>query len=240
MARFQIVSDLHLENPKAYDLFEIAPKAPYLALLGDIGNVRDDGFLLFIEDQLRKFEIVFLVMGNHEPFHSSWLDVREKLKRFSDDITRKGAQMQNTKSGSHNLGKFVLLDQTRYDLAPDLTVLGCTFHSKVSDLQEERVTEIARSNPHHRIVIFTHHSPTVAPLAVDPAHAKSPISSAFATDLAGEACWEKPQVRLWGFGHTHYNCDFTDSRTGKRIVANQRGYYFSQAKVFEPEKVISI
>ncbi|PYH39586.1 acyl-CoA dehydrogenase mitochondrial precursor [Aspergillus neoniger CBS 115656] len=264
MARFQIVSDLHLENPKGYDLFEIAPKAPYLALLGDIGNVRDDGFLLFIEDQLRKFEIVFLVMGNHEPFHSSWLDVREKLKRFSDDITRKGAQIQNTKSGSHNLGKFVLLDQTRYDLAPDLTVLGCTFHSKVSEMQEERVsfglndfyyiknwsvedhcaaheadrawlndqvTEIARSNPHHRIVIFTHHSPTVAPLAVDPAHAKSPISSAFATDLAGEACWEKPQVRLWGFGHTHYNCDFTDSRTGKRIVANQRGYYFSQAKV---------
>jgi len=35
----QIVSDLHLETPKAYDIFEIEPKAPVLALLGDIGNI---------------------------------------------------------------------------------------------------------------------------------------------------------------------------------------------------------
>ncbi|QPG94137.1 hypothetical protein C2857_004943 [Epichloe festucae Fl1] len=37
----QIFSDLHLESPKAYDLYNIPPKAPYLALalLGDIGNV---------------------------------------------------------------------------------------------------------------------------------------------------------------------------------------------------------
>lgn len=46
----QIVSDLHLELPKAYDVFEIAPKAPYLALLGDIGNVasHEDEFIGFL------------------------------------------------------------------------------------------------------------------------------------------------------------------------------------------------
>lgn len=41
----QILSDLHLEAPKAYDVFDIISKAPYLALLNDIGNVashRDD------------------------------------------------------------------------------------------------------------------------------------------------------------------------------------------------------
>ena len=35
----QILSDLHLDAPKAYDVFKIVPKAPYLALLGDVGNV---------------------------------------------------------------------------------------------------------------------------------------------------------------------------------------------------------
>jgi hypothetical protein len=35
----QILSDLHLEAPKAYDIFEVVPKAPYLALLGDISNI---------------------------------------------------------------------------------------------------------------------------------------------------------------------------------------------------------
>ncbi|PWY80498.1 acyl-CoA dehydrogenase mitochondrial precursor [Aspergillus heteromorphus CBS 117.55] len=270
MARFQIVSDLHLEKPKAYDLFEIPAKAPYLALLGDIGNVTDDGFLPFIEAQLRKFQIVFLVLGNHEPFHSSWLDVRDKLGKFSHDISLRQAQPQPG-SPNNKLGEFVLLDQTRYQLTPDVTVLGCTLHSQVSEAPEEReqvsfgindfyyiqdwtveghcaaheadrawlndqVTEIARTDPHHKIVIFTHHSPTVAPPAVDPAHVNSLISSGFATDLVGEPCWDKPQVRLWAFGHTHYNCDFTESRTGKRIVANQRGYYFAQASAFDPEK----
>lgn len=71
MTAIQIVSDLHLEIPSAYDVFQIPPEAPYLAFLGDIGLVNDDGFLSFIEAQLRKFEIVFLLLGNHEPWHST-------------------------------------------------------------------------------------------------------------------------------------------------------------------------
>lgn len=41
MVSFQILSDLHLESPAAYDIFEIPTKTTHLALLGDIGNVRD-------------------------------------------------------------------------------------------------------------------------------------------------------------------------------------------------------
>jgi hypothetical protein len=36
----QILTDLHLEAPQAYDVFNILPKAPYLALLGGIGHTR--------------------------------------------------------------------------------------------------------------------------------------------------------------------------------------------------------
>ena len=52
MVEFQILSDLHLENPSAYDVFGISPHAPYLALLGDISVVEDAGFFTFIETQL--------------------------------------------------------------------------------------------------------------------------------------------------------------------------------------------
>ena len=53
----QILSDIHLDAPKAYDIFEITPKAAYLAFLGDIGNVvsHQDGYLAFLCDQLRVF-----------------------------------------------------------------------------------------------------------------------------------------------------------------------------------------
>ena len=34
----QVLSDLPLEAPKACDIFEMVPRAPYLALLSDIGK----------------------------------------------------------------------------------------------------------------------------------------------------------------------------------------------------------
>lgn len=40
----QILSDLHLETPTAYDIFDIPPKAPYLAIFGDIGNIKMTAF----------------------------------------------------------------------------------------------------------------------------------------------------------------------------------------------------
>ena len=48
MASFQIVSDLHLEVDYSYETFEIQPKAPYLALLGDIRSVKHDGLFSFL------------------------------------------------------------------------------------------------------------------------------------------------------------------------------------------------
>ena len=55
--------DLHLEAPKAYDVFEIVPKAPYLALLGDVGNIvsHKDDCLAFLTVQLNQFRDVLFV-----------------------------------------------------------------------------------------------------------------------------------------------------------------------------------
>lgn len=84
--RLQILSDLHLESPAAYDIYDINPKAPFLALLGDIGYVRDDGFFPFLRKQLANFRVVFLVLGYHEAYHSSWAEIKSKVARFRDDI----------------------------------------------------------------------------------------------------------------------------------------------------------
>ena len=72
MACFQILSDLHLDEPSAYDVFTLPAQAPYLVLLGDIGRVQDDGLFLFLETQLRQFHTVFFLLGNHEPYDSDW------------------------------------------------------------------------------------------------------------------------------------------------------------------------
>ena len=65
------MSDLHLETPSArpsYQHFKIQPECKYLALLDDNGKVLDYELIAFLENQLRAFEIVFFVQGNHEAY----------------------------------------------------------------------------------------------------------------------------------------------------------------------------
>ncbi|CAI7616461.1 unnamed protein product [Penicillium crustosum] len=170
------------------------------------------------------------------------------------------------------LGKFIFLDQTRYDVTKDLTVLGCTLFSQVSSQQElaveyrmvdfkdilrwtvdnhnaahtsdvkwlnAQVSTISKSEPLRRIAIFTHHSPSVDSRCMDPKHIGSDVSTGFATDLSHEECWTSPAVVAWGFGHTHFNCAFTDA-DGKAVISNQKGYRLVPVKDFNPERAISI
>jgi 3',5'-cyclic AMP phosphodiesterase CpdA len=101
----QILSDLHLEAPKAYDIFEIEAHAPNLALLGDIGNVaahRHD-FLGFLSRQLLQFRTVMFVPGNHEAYESTWAETLDILLAFQRDWNARRYP---------SLGEFILLDRT--------------------------------------------------------------------------------------------------------------------------------
>ncbi|CAG7931574.1 unnamed protein product [Penicillium olsonii] len=269
--QIQILSDLHLETPPAYDLYDIIPQAPHLALLGDIGVVQDAGFLPFIETQLRQFSVVLFLLGNHEPYYASWGETKQVLQRFAASVNER--RVSSRQHGQEEMGSFVFLDQTRYDISSDVTILGCTLFSQVNEAHKEhvsfglrdfyhinywtvedhsaahqsdlawlnsQVSQIATAEPGRKIVVFTHHSPvTQDARAVDPRHMHSSISSGFATDLSGQGCWKSPSVRLWSFGHTHFNVNYVDD-TGKMVVSNQRGYYFSQAPGFKQDFVVDI
>lgn len=89
-------------------------------------------------------------------------------------------------------------------------------------------------------MVLTHYCPLIHENVVDPKHRNSNISSGFMTDLSEEQCWRHESVILWAFGHTHYNCDFKDIGTGKRVLSNQRGYYFSQSTGFDSEKIVEL
>lgn len=261
----QILSDLHLEAPKGYDTFEIIPSAPYLALIGDIGNIvkhKDDCFAFFTQ-QLRQFRVVLFVPGNHEAYHSNWKDTLLVLREFED-------QVRNNSS----LGDFILLDRSVFRVPEINTViLGCSLFSHVPSASHMAVSmglndfyhieewDVETHSSWHsrdlawlnetvaglegedvKVVVLTHWSPSTDARAVDPRHTQSPIRTAFSTDLSGEVCFRSAKVRVWAFGHTHYNCDFEVERDGGvgplRIVTNQRGYYFAQAEGFDGGKTV--
>lgn len=244
---FQILSDLHLETHGSYD-FPLKQTAPNLALLGDVGTIADDGLFLFLERQLKRYWNVVFVLGNHEPYGTTWDAAKTRVLAF-------GARMRALRASS-TIGAFVFLDQGRWDVSESLTVLGCTLFSGVhprqaaevgsrlndfrrvqgwsvedhvaahrSDLEwlNDQVRTISEAEPRRQVAVFTHYSPTLDARAVDPRQEGSAVSSGFATDLSREECWVNKSVVFWAFGHTHFNCDFTDDH-GKRIVANQKGY----------------
>ncbi|KAG8159763.1 hypothetical protein KVR01_010400 [Diaporthe batatas] len=130
--KLQILSDLHLETPKAYDVYEIKPRAPHLALLGDIGCVSDPGYLDFLTAQLAQFRTVFHVLGNHEPYGSSWGAARQTLRGFQEQNRRDRARQPPAEGSDGMPGEYVLLDRGEFHLpGHNLTILGCTLFSDV-------------------------------------------------------------------------------------------------------------
>ncbi|EQK99584.1 hypothetical protein OCS_04701 [Ophiocordyceps sinensis CO18] len=144
----------------------------------------------------------------------------------------------------------VVLNKTRWD-DPDsnLTILGCTLWSAISDeargVVEAKVNDFKKmgawtARKHNEVhadevawlrhqvslargrllLVATHHAPCLEGTS-QPGHSDNPWSSAFATDLLAQEGWGG--VSVWVFGHTHYSTDFS-LPSGIRLVANQRGY----------------
>ncbi|ORY15330.1 Metallo-dependent phosphatase-like protein [Clohesyomyces aquaticus] len=265
----QIISDLHLESPKAYDIYTIVPCAQHLALLGDIGTIapHKSDFLAFLTRQLKQFHTVLFVPGNHETYISDRTTALGILRDFAESVQRDDL-----------LGDFILLDRTAWKL-PDsnVTILGCSLFSHgppesemavsmgLNDFFQTQDWDVGMHNAAHRqdvdwlnaqvaaleqqhddskIIILTHWSPSTDPRSSDPKHAGSPISSAFSTDLSDQLCFRSRKVKVWAFGHTHYNCDFLVERGADvaplRLVTNQRGYYFAQAKGCNGERTVNV
>ncbi len=67
MARSHKLTDLHIEFPRAEKL-KIPKKAPYLALIGDIGvlyKAKKEAYRQFLLDQAEIFDKVLVILGNH-------------------------------------------------------------------------------------------------------------------------------------------------------------------------------
>eukprot|EP00697_Spironema_sp_BW2_P012344 gnl/Spiro4/28571_TR14129_c0_g1_i1.p1 gnl/Spiro4/28571_TR14129_c0_g1~~gnl/Spiro4/28571_TR14129_c0_g1_i1.p1 ORF type:complete len:336 (+),score=99.26 gnl/Spiro4/28571_TR14129_c0_g1_i1:31-1008(+) len=232
-----------VESSDGRPIFDVGePLAENLALLGDIGLVADGpmwrDLQAFVRSCCSKFRRVFFVHGNHEAYHSSLLEVRQKLSALAGEMPA---------------GKLVFMDKTAFDVPEtDVRILGCTLWTRVapparrilndfntihefsfekclelhSDHAEWIADELARAHRERkRAIVFTHHAPCHLN-GVTP-HENYEWEATYrvcGTDLVPTVfnCDTAPALQMWCFGHTHWSCDFVLG--GVRIVSNQVGY----------------
>lgn len=121
---FQYMSDLHLEVGQQYLSFDFARTAPNLILAGDIGRLidYDKGYLAFLQKQTARYEHVFLVLGNHEFYGTS----------FAAGVAR-ARQLETEPSLA---GKLVLLHRNKFvfekaESGEVVAILGCPLWSHI-------------------------------------------------------------------------------------------------------------
>lgn len=250
----QFMSDIHLEFRRVEGAPVFQPRAPLLALVGDIGNPNMKNWRQFLWRQADRFEHVFLVPGNHEYYLSAPPIAKEKMARIC-----------SKKPNLH------LLDNGYFDLNDQVRVVGTTMwanpqprhyqslQDNMSDytqitlagsyiqpshvaewhktsaqfLKEQRDWAIANDK---QLVVLTHHAPILQ--ALPPEQRKTWIASGYTTDM--KELFGGPVI-LWIYGHTHIAFDKVIG--GTRILSNPLGYKTQklwEKGLFSAEKVVEI
>jgi len=266
----QIISDLHLEieRPSSQDqplyIYDFPVCAPNLALLGDIGWTRDERLFQWLEVQLSRFKKVFMVLGNHEPYASTLEQSTSTLEEFSKRWPI--ARVTESTEPESAMGEFILLNRTRYDVSPTLTILGCTLWSALNpddlDILSWSLTDFKRIDSFKPASYQSAHkldldwltstledirsSSCTRRVAVFTHHAPTVEATGDPKFLGGPTnsafATELTGTRCWGspvmlWAFGHTHWNCDFERQGVRVFSNQRGY--GQAgKDFDASKVV--
>ncbi|RKU43171.1 hypothetical protein DL546_004193 [Coniochaeta pulveracea] len=215
------------------------------------------------------FRTVLFVAGNHEAYHSSWRETLDVLHAFQEESNARKDESQGELGEFILLDRglwrlpdsnIVILGCSLFSYVPPESKEAAS--TGLKDFNHTEKWDVDAHNEMHKrdlswlnaqvadleasdvkIIIFSHWSPTVDARAMDPRHVGSRITTAFSTDLSKEKCFKSGRVKLWAFGHTHYNCDFIAERGADagplRLVTNQRGY-FGQSEGFDSAKTVEV
>lgn len=235
--RLQVVSDLHLERPDGSLDVEIPALAPYLALLGDIGDPFSTAYATFVRNQAARFKRVFVVLGNHE-----WYHCRESALEQARALAGKHPNVHVLEKdcvevdGLRVLGTTLWSDMD-YQTACFMSDFRCIYgwtHAK--SLEEHRSCvrwlekELACGRPS---VVLTHHAPLQG-CTSRPEHRGGVFESGFTTDLTHLV---RAPVKAWFHGHTHWSHE--TMKKGVLVASNAAGLAGETTR-FDPSKVFTV
>lgn len=115
---------------------------------------------------------------------------------------------------------YITIQKGEEETAQKLTVQDTNqFHR---DDVEWLVEELEKCKENgEEVVILTHHAPLISGTS-HPRHNSSIYCSAFSTNLQFIMDKFSDEIKVWGFGHTHYSNSIQVGKT--LLVSNQQGY----------------
>lgn len=253
MAKFQYMSDLHLEFPGARKFFrkkKIKPIGDVLLLAGDIGYIHqytnNSEFKDFWNYCSDNWKHTCVIPGNHEFYTNG--DIPRQIMDELPNYT----EIRNN---------IYLLNNAIKVIDENIDIIGSTLWSDIPEdkkdiiqysmndyrliWKKENVTltpdmsiemfhqntdfikKALALNPDHKKIVMTHHAPLLD-LAKQGRHVNSPIANAYATDC--NEILDYYNFDYWIYGHTHTNAN-VELPGNKKIVSNGCGYVVYQEQV---------
>jgi hypothetical protein len=122
----QIVSDIHLEFYKDNNFPVINRHAPYLIIAGDLAPIDKPRYKDFLEIQSKKFEKVFVLIGNHCLYS----------QKYSVDQL-----IQMARNICESFDNVILLDRNHYNITEKTVILGCTLWSDINSYSSYHIND---------------------------------------------------------------------------------------------------
>ena len=244
--KIHLCSDIHTEF-KYYFIPDMEDEANTIVVLaGDIGVAKrpEMTYLPLIVNACRRFKHVFMVMGNHEPYHGKFpttyakiwnqtldlenFDLLETEAVVIDDVAFIGATLCTDMDKNDPLtvyyAKAKMRDYKHIRTGP----VAIPWRQKLAPLDTMTDHRMAKEyifpviefhkKEGRKVVVITHQLPSF--MSITDELKGDNLNGAYASELGNEICDAKPD--LWCHGHTHHSFDYMIGNT--RIVCNPRGY----------------
>ena len=246
----QYASDLHIDDfpSVSYDA-TLTPVAPVLLLAGDLCSVWKPAYAAFLRWCSQRWRLVVVIAGNHEYFCEP--GASKTMDEADDEARRVAASLGNVVflQGGDSLQipgtnlrvvgatlwsavapsiHHEILEKGDYACTYTATPTGirkttpmdiCALHA----LQKAQLQSALASHPKDRLILMTHHLPTLSLVA--PRFAGHRRSSCFAS--ADDDLFLHENLALVVCGHSHQSVQRRLS-TGVLAVMNARGYATEQ------------
>lgn len=205
--RLQFMSDLHINN--YYNLIEVEPNAPNLALIGDICDGMNPKLYKFLLSVSNQYENVLYIPGNHEYYKNTIQDVDGYLSEMCYELDIKYLQKKTVE-----IDGILLSGCTLWSNPGPYSFYKANEDTWINDFDRERMVkehhehleflkrEIAlnKNKPH---ILLTHYVPM---FEMNGKYMSAPYTDMFASDLR---YLFKPPIRYWLCGHVHQNLTIT-------------------------------